>query len=305
KVDAYMTLYTCLVEVCKAAAPMVPFMTEAIYRNLVCSVDKTAPESIHLCDFPAVEESWILPDLENEMEDVLQVVVLGRACRNQANIKNRQPVGQVYIKSDFTLPDFCCQIIEDELNVKNVKFTDTVRDFTTYSYKPQMKTVGPKYGKQLGAIRQMLTEVDGNAAMDELEANGVLKLNLPDGTAAALTKDDLLISMAQKPGYESVQDRGITVVFDTNLTPELLEEGMVREIVSKIQTMRKDSGFEVMDHIKVAVKGNEKVADIMKRNEESVKADTLCEEVLYDAALAHEKEWNLNGEKVTISVEKI
>ena len=239
------------------------------------------------------------------MDDVLQVVVLGRACRNQANIKNRQPVGLVYVKSDFTLPDFCCEIIEDELNVKNVRFTDAVRDFTTYSFKPQMRTVGPKYGKQLGAIRQLLTEVDGNDAMDELDAKGVLTLALPDGTQAELTKDDLLITMAQKPGYESVADRGITVVIDTNLTPELLEEGMVREVVSKIQTMRKDSGFEVMDHIMIGVSGNEAVADVIRRNEDSIRADTLCEEVRYDAVVDHAKEWNLNGEQVTLSVQKL
>ncbi|MBR5869449.1 MAG: isoleucine--tRNA ligase [Clostridia bacterium] len=305
KINAYMTLYTALVTLSKAAAPLVPFMTEDIYRNLVGSVDKNAPESIHLCDFPTVVSEWILPELEKEMEDVLEVVVLGRACRNQANIKNRQPVGLVYVKSDFTLPQFCCDIIEDELNVKNVVFTDNVRDFTSYSFKPQMRTLGPKYGKQLGAIRNLLSEIDGNAAMDALDATGILTLDLPDGTQAELTKDDLLIEMAQKSGYESVSDRGITVVIDTNLTPELLEEGMVREIVSKIQTMRKDSGFEVMDHIRIGVSGNDVVASVMKKNAEEICADTLCDEILYDTVTDNEKSWNINGEKVTLSVKKL
>ena len=303
--NAYMTLYTALVTLCKTAAPLVPFMTEDIYRNLVGSVDKNAPESVHLCDFPSVVDAWILPELEKEMEDVLEVVVLGRACRNQANIKNRQPVGLVYVKSDFTLPQFCCEIIEDELNVKNVVFTDNVRDFTTYTFKPQMRTLGPKYGKQLGAIRNLLGEIDGNAAMDALDATGILTLDLPDGTKAELTKEDLLIDMAQKSGYESVSDHGITVVIDTNLTPELLEEGMVREIVSKIQTMRKDSGFEVMDHIHVGVSGNDVVASVMKKNEAEICADTLCDAVLYDTVTDNEKSWNINGEKVTLSVKKL
>ena len=239
------------------------------------------------------------------MEDVLDVVVLGRACRNQANIKNRQPVGLVYVKSDFTLPQFCCDIIEDELNVKNVVFTDSVRDITPYTFKPQMRTLGPKYGKQLGAIRNLLTEIDGNAAMDSLDATGILTLHLPDGTAAELTKDDLLIDMTQKSGYESVSDHGITVVIDTNLTPELLEEGMVREIVSKIQTMRKDSGFEVMDHIHVGVSGNDAVASVMKKNAEQICSDTLCDEILYDTVTDNEKSWNINGERVTLSVKKL
>ena len=305
KINAYMTLYTSLVTLCRAAAPMVPFMTEDIYRNLVCSVDKSAPESVHLCDFPVSEESWILPELEKEMEDVLEVVVLGRACRNQANIKNRQPVGLVYVKSDFTLPAFCCDIIRDELNVKNVQFTDNVRDFTTYTFKPQMRTLGPKYGKQLGAIRGMLGEVDGNAAMDALDADGVLKLMLPDGTVAELTKDDLLIDMAQKSGYESVSDHGITVVIDTNLTSELLEEGMVREIVSKIQTMRKDSGFEVMDHIEIAVWGNDTVAAVMKKNAADICADTLCDNIVYGEGAENAKKWNLNGESVMLGVKRL
>ncbi|MBP3918068.1 MAG: isoleucine--tRNA ligase [Clostridia bacterium] len=305
KINAYLTLYTALETLCRAAAPLVPFMTEDIYRNLVCSVDKTAPESVHLCDFPTVRTEWILPELEKEMEDVLAVVVLGRACRNQANIKNRQPVGRVYVKSDFRLPEFCCAIIEDELNVKNVVFTDHVRDFTTYTFKPQMRTLGPKYGKQLGAIRQSLTQLDGNTAMDALERDGVLVLALSDGTEAQLTKEDLLIDMTQKEGYESVSDHGITVVIDTALTPELLEEGMVREVVSKIQTMRKDSGFEVMDHIEIGVEGNDTVAAVMKKNEASICTDTLCDHIEYGKAAENAKKWNLNGETVMLSVTKL
>ncbi len=305
KINAYLTLYTALVTLSKAAAPLVPFMTEDIYRNLVCSVDGSAPLSVHLCDFPAYTPEWILPELEQEMEDVLDVVVLGRACRNQANIKNRQPVGQVYVKSDFVLPAFCCDIIKEELNVKEVTFTDSTRDFTSYSFKPQMRTLGPKYGKQLGAIRNLLTALDGNDAMDVLDADGVLKLTLPDGTVAELTKDDLLIEMAQKPGYESVADRGVTVVFDTNLTPELLEEGMVREIVSKLQTMRKDSGFEVTDHITVGVEGNDAVAAVMEKNAASIMEDTLCDGITYGTVAEGAKQWNLNGENVMLSVTKI
>jgi len=305
KINAYLTLYTALVTICKAAAPMVPFMTEDIYRNLVCRIDPTAPESIHLCDYPVADEARILPELEKDMDDVLSVVVLGRACRNQANIKNRQPVGLVYVKSDFSLPVFCCDIIEDELNVKKVVFTDNVRDFTTYSFKPQMRTLGPKYGKQLNAIRQLLTEVDGNASMDSLDSVGSITLKLPDGTDAILTKEDLLIEMTQKPGYESVSDRGITVVIDTNLTPELLEEGLVREIVSKIQTMRKDCGFEVMDHIEIGVAQNEVIENIMRKYAEDICADTLCDSIVYGETGENEKNWNINGQNVMLSVKQL
>ena len=250
KINAYMTLYTALVEISKAAAPMIPFMTEDIYQNLVRNIDKNAPESIHLCDFPTVKEEWIDKELEDNMERVLDIVVMGRACRNESNIKNRQPIGQMYVKAGFDLPDFYKDIIADELNVKNVEFTDDVRNFTTYVFKPQLKTVGPKYGKQLGAIKTYLAGLDGNAAMDELEAQGALKFIAGD-VEVELTKEDLLIEMTQMEGYVSQNDHGITVVMDTNLTPELLEEGFVRELVSKIQTMRKEAGFEVTDHINV------------------------------------------------------
>jgi len=304
KVAAYMTLYTCLTTVAKLSAPLIPFMTEDIYRNLVCSVDKSAPESVHLCDFPVCDESFIDKALEDNMDEVVDVVVLGRACRNAANIKNRQPIAKMYVKADKTPDESFVEVIAEELNIKCVEFTDTVREFTTYTFKPQLRTVGPKYGKYLGKIRQMLTDVDGNAAMDELNASGALKLDLGD-TVAALTKEDLLIEMTKKEGFESLSDRGVTVVIDKNLTPELIEEGNVREIISKIQTMRKDAGFDVMDNIKVAFLGNEKICAIVSRNEAEIASDTLAAEVLYDMSLSNAKEWNINGEKVTVSVEKI
>ena len=303
KVNAYMTLYTSLVTLAKISAPMIPFMTEDIYRNLVCSVDKSAPVSIHLCDFPVADESMIDEKLEENMEEVVKVVVLGRACRNAANIKNRQPVAKMYVKSDKTPDDEFISVIADELNLKAVEFTDSVRDFTTYSFKPQLRTVGPKYGKYLGTIKNALATLDGNAAMDEIEANGALKLDIPDADVV-LTRDDLLIEMTKKEGFESLSDKGVTVVIDKNLTPELIEEGNVREIISKIQTMRKDSGFEVMDRIRVAFSGNETILAIAKRN-----AAEICDETLSDSVnegtLAFSKEWNINGETVTLSVEKV
>ena len=304
KVNAYMTLYTALVIISKAAAPMIPFMTEDIYQNLVRSVDSNAPESIHLCDFPKVEESHIDKKLEEDMEDVLDAVVMGRACRNDAAIKNRQPISRMYIKADFTLDKFYTAIIEDELNVKEVVFTDDVRSFTSYTFKPQLRTVGPKYGKQLGAIQKALAALDGNQAMDELNAEGRLRLDI-EGGAVELTKEDLLIDMTQKEGYVSQEDNRMTVVLDTNLTEELLEEGFVYELISKIQTMRKEAGFEVMDHIRVSVNGNDKLAGIAERNRETVCGKVLAEVLTAGEHYAVEKEWDVNGEKVAISIEKI
>jgi isoleucyl-tRNA synthetase len=303
KINAYMTLYTALVTICKAAAPMIPFMTEDIYQNLVRSIDKDAPESIHLCDFPVVEASHIDKELEDNMENVLDAVVMGRACRNEAAIKNRQPISRMYIKAGFELDSFYTDIIKDELNVKEVVFADDVRDFTSYTFKPQLRTVGPKYGKQLGGIQKKLASLDGNAAMDELNEKGMLTFDV-DGTAVELTKDDLLIDMAQKAGYVSQEDNRMTVVLDTNLTDELIEEGFVYEIISKIQTMRKESGFEVMDHIKVSVNGNDKLAGIAKANIESISGKVLADELTSGAEFAVSKEWNVNGENVVISVEK-
>ncbi|MBR2929959.1 MAG: isoleucine--tRNA ligase [Clostridia bacterium] len=304
KVNAYLTLYTALVTIAKASAPLIPFMTEDIYRNLVCSVDKSAPESIHLCDYPAYDESLIDKALEENMEEVVDIVVLGRACRNAAAIKNRQPVARMYVKTDKVPEESFVPVIAEELNLKEVVFTDNVRDFTTYSFKPQLRTVGPKYGKYLGGIRSTLSTLDGNAAMDELEANGSITFTVQDAEIV-LTRDDLLIEMTKKEGFESLGDKGVTVVIDKNLTPELIEEGNVREIISKIQTMRKDSGFEVMDRIKVAFLGNASVAAVAERNKAEICEQTLADELLIEQTLTHSKLWNINGEDVTISVEKV
>ena len=304
KINAYMTLYTALVNICKAAAPMIPFMTEDIYQNLVRSNDASAPESIHLCDFPVVNKDHIDKKLEEDMEDVLDAVVMGRACRNEAAIKNRQPISRMYIKADFTLSEFYQEIIEDELNVKEVVFTDDVRDFTSYTFKPQLRTVGPKYGKQLGGIQKHLAALDGNAAMDELNADGALKFDV-DGVAVELTKDDLLIDMAQKEGYVSQEDNKMTVVLDTNLTPELVEEGFVYEIISKIQTMRKESGFEVTDHIRVSINGNDRLSEIARENKDAISGKVLADELTSGAEYGVSKEWNINGENAVIAVERV
>jgi isoleucyl-tRNA synthetase len=302
KINAYMTLYTTLVTLCKAAAPMIPFMTESIYQNLVRSVYKSAPESIHLCDFPTVNEAWIDKELEDNMEDVLDAVVIGRACRNATNIKNRQPIGKMFIKADWKLNDFFTNIIADELNVKAVEYKDDVRDFTSYSFKPQLKTLGPKYGKILNDIRQALTTLDGNKAMDELNSTGVLKLNVA-GQDIELAKEDLLIEMTQMEGFVASSDKGITVVMDTNLTDELIEEGFVREIVSKLQTMRKDAGFEVMDRITVYVSGNDKIAALMDKNFAQIGSVCLADSIVTGTD-GFTKEWDINGEKVTLGVKK-
>ncbi len=304
KINAYMTLYTTLVQFAKITAPMIPFMADDIYRNLVCSIDKNALESVHLCDFPVANEEWIDAELEANMEEVLDIVVLGRSCRNSANIKNRQPIGKMFVKSNTALSDFFKEIIEDELNVKSVEFKDEVKDFTSYSFKPQLRTLGPKYGKFIGEIRNALAELDGNKAMDELNANGVLKLQL-SSIEAELEKEDLLIETAQVSGFESASDYGITVVLDTNLTPELIEEGFVREIISKIQTMRKDSGYEVMDHIVLYESGNDKIKEIIANNKDSIMEDVLAVDIKFDTECDNQKEWDLNGEKVVIGLNKV
>ncbi len=303
KINAYMTLYTALVTVSKAAAPMIPFMTEEIYQNLVRSIDKDAPESIHLCLFPEVNEDQIDPELEQNMDNVLKLVVMGRACRNASNIKNRQPIGQMFVKAGFTLPEFYQEIVADELNVKNVKFTDDVRDFTSYNFKPQLKTVGPKYGKMLGGIKNALNSVDGNAAMDEINETGALKLDV-NGQEITLFREDLLIETAQIDGYVSENDNGITVVLDTNLTPELLEEGFVREIISKVQTMRKEADFEVMDRIRVTYDGSDKAETIFAKYAGEIAGEVLANEVVKAEPAGYVKEWKINGETVTMGVEK-
>ena len=303
KINAYMTLYTALVEICKTAAPMIPFMTEDIYQNLVRSIDANAPESIHLCDFPKVNEAHIDKELEENMECVLKLVVMGRACRNTANIKNRQPIGQMYVKADFELSEFFDAIVADELNVKNVTFTQEVRDFTSYSFKPQLKTVGPKYGKLLGGIKNVLSGLDGNAAMDELNANGCLRFEV-NSEEVVLNREDLLIDTAQMEGYVSEDDNGITVVLDTNLSEELLEEGFVREIISKVQTMRKEADFEVMDKIVITYEGSEKAETVFAKNADEIGAETLALEVKKATPAGYVKEWKINGEAVTLGVEK-
>ena len=304
KINAYMTLYHALVTIAKTAAPMIPFMTEDIYQNLVRSVDKDAPESIHLCDFPTVNEAWIDKDLEADMKELLEIVVLGRACRNTANIKNRQPIGTMYVKAEKKMGEFYTDIIADELNVKEVKFADDVESFISYSFKPQLRTVGPKYGKLLGGIRQALTDINGTAAMNELRTNGVLKLDI-NGNDVELTEEDLLIETAQTEGYVSESDGETSVVLDTNLTPELIEEGFVREIISKIQTMRKEAGFEVMDKIVVYAHGNDKIQDVMKAHEDEIKSEVLAEEMVLGETDGYVKEWNINKEAVTMGVKKL
>ena len=304
KINAYMTLYHALVTIAKTAAPMIPFMTEDIYQNLVRSVDKDAPESIHLCDFPTVNEAWIDKDLEADMKELLAIVVLGRACRNTANIKNRQPIGTMYVKAEKKMSEFYTDIIADELNVKEVKFADDVESFISYSFKPQLRTVGPKYGKLLGGIRQALTDINGTAAMNELRTNGVLKLDI-NGNNVELTEEDLLIETAQTEGYVSESDGETSVVLDTNLTPELIEEGFVREIISKIQTMRKEAGFEVMDKIVVYAHGNDKIQDVMKTHEDEIKSEVLADEMVLGETDGYVKEWNINKEAVTMGVKKL
>lgn len=304
KINAYLTLYTALVTVSKVAAPMIPFMTEDIYQNLVRSIDKDAPESIHLCDFPVAVDAYMDQELEANMDQVLKIVVLGRAARNTANIKNRQPIGQMFVKSNQVLSAFYQEIIEEELNVKKVVFTDDVRDFTSYSFKPQLKTVGPKYGKQLGNIRTALSELNGNQAMDTLKAAGSLKFDFA-GEEVILTEEDLLIDTAQMEGYVSENDNNITVVLDTNLTEDLIEEGFVRELVSKIQTMRKEADFEVVNHIVLYQQGNEKITNILKKYEADIKQEVLADQITYDIMKGYIKDWNINGESVTLGVEKI
>lgn len=304
KINAYMTLYTALVTISKAAAPMIPFMTEEIYQNLVRSVDKDATESIHLCDFPKVEEAWINKELEDDMEELLKIVVLGRAARNTANIKNRQPIGTMYIKADKEMGKFYTDIIADELNVKEVKFANDVESFISYSFKPQLRTVGPKYGKLLNGIRTALAEINGTEAMNELRSTGLLTLDI-DGNKVELSEEDLLIETAQTEGYVTEADGDISVVLDTNLTPELIEEGFVREIVSKVQTMRKEAGFEVMDKIHIYAKDNDRILELMKNHKEEIMSEVLAEDMTLGTTDGYVKEWNINKEPVVLGVAKM
>ncbi|MDD6182603.1 MAG: DUF5915 domain-containing protein, partial [Lachnospiraceae bacterium] len=303
KINAYMTLYTALVTVAKTAAPMIPFMTEDIYQNLVRNLDKNAPESIHLCDYPVADEKFIDKELEANMDAVLKVVVIGRACRNTANIKTKQPIGNMYIKADFTLSEYFDEIIEDELNVKKVTFAEDVSEFTGYTFKPQLRTVGPKYGKYLKQIQETLASLDGNAAMQELKEKGSIVLdNISD--EVVLCEEDLLISMSQKEGYVADSDNGITVVLDTNLTPELIEEGMVREIISKLQTMRKEADFEVTDRIIVTFEASDNVNNIFQKYGENIKQVVLADELINGNISGYQKDWKINGEAVSLGVQK-
>lgn len=304
KVSAYMTLYTALVTLSKLAAPMIPFMTEQIYQNLVRNVDKNAPESIHLCDYPQVNEQLIDKKLEVDMDEVLDIVVLGRAARNEANIKNRQPIADMYVKSDNVLDKFYTDIIKDELNVKQVSFRDDVEDFVNYTFKPQLKTVGPKYGKQLGKIKEALAHLNGPEAMKKLKSDGALEFEF-DGEKISLTMDDLLIETAKSENFVSQEDNQVTVVLDIRLTPELIEEGFVREVISKVQTMRKEAGFEVTDHIILSQSDNDKLAEIIKANVDQVKSETLADEIVFGGVSGYNKHWNLNGESVLLGVEKV
>jgi isoleucyl-tRNA synthetase len=304
KINAYMTLYTVLVTTSKLAAPMIPFMTEEIYQNLVRSIDKDAPESIHLCDYPVCDESRIDADLEANMEHVLEIVILGRAARNEANIKNRQPISRMLVKSEFEIPEYYEEIILDELNVKKLEKVASAESFISYTFKPQLKTVGPKYGKFLGGIQKALAGIDGTKAMKELKDTGVLKLDI-SGNEISLTEEDLLIDTAQTEGFETQSDADLTVVLDKTMTPELIEEGFVRELISKIQTMRKEAGFEVMDRITVYAEGNEKLKKIMEDNAEGIRHDVLADAILFDSADGYTKEWKINGEPVTLGVKKV
>lgn len=299
-----MTLYTALVTVSKAAAPMIPFMTEDIYRNLVCSIDKNAPESIHLCAFPTVCEEHIDRELEENMDAVLKIVGLGRAARNASNIKNRQPLGMMYVKSEHELDNFYTEIIEDELNVKNVSFVKDADELMSYLFKPQMKTLGPKFGSKLGAIRNALLSLDTDKAKKELDANGKIDLDIGGETVELLT-DDILIEAKQKDGLATVSDYGVTVALSTELTPQLIEEGFVREVISKVQTMRKDAGFNVTDHIALYINTSDKLADVLARNKESLMGDVLADELHTDSMDGVATEWNINGEKATIGVKVI
>ena len=302
KVDAYLTLYTALVTTVKAAAPMVPFITESIYRNLVCSVDKNAPISVHLADFPTVNEAWIDTELEANMEIVLAVVTLGRAARNAANIKNRQPVAHMFVKAERHLPAFFVEIIEDELNVKTVTFRDDMSDFLAYHVKPNFHVLGPKVGKQMGAVKKALTESDGAAVKNALAGGGSYTLTLPDGDVT-VTAEDVEVTVSQQEGYNCQSYGGVTVALETTLTEELREEGFVREIISKVQTMRKECGLEVTDHIALDLSGNEKLAAIAQKNEALIREITLADRVSYEVPAGTRKEWNINGEKLVLSIQ--
>lgn len=305
KIDAYMTLYTALYNTTLCAAPFIPFMTEAIYQNIVRSADKSAKESVHLCDFPCCDASRVDMDLEKSMDEVLSIVILGRAARNASGLKNRQPIANMYVRSDIELDEYFKDIILDELNVKNVEFKDDISEFTAYTFKPQLKTVGPKYGKNLNFIRQQLSEIDGHAAMQELKTNGVIKFTSPDGTGIELTKEDLLIDASKKDGYVTQEDIHTTVVLDTNLTEDLIKEGFMREIISKVQTMRKEAGFEVMNRIVITCEGSEKLYEVIEEFGDVICHDCMAESIEQRTPEGYTKQWDINGEALNIGVMRI
>jgi isoleucyl-tRNA synthetase len=304
KINAYMTLYTVLETLSKLIAPFVPFMAEEIYKNLVLNVDSSAPESVHLCDYPQADEKFIDKELEENMDFVLKLVVQGRACRNKASIKNRQPIGTIYVKAKTKLPDMFRDLVADELNVKEIVFTDNVSAFTTYKFKPQLRTLGPKYGKLVPKIAEALNNVDGNEVMALFKKGETVTLEV-EGTKVELAEQDVLSESVDKAGMVAETDYGVTVVLDTNLTPELIEEGFVREIISKIQTMRKEAGFEIQDNIHVYYSNNARIAEIMKKNEKEIAKEVLALAMTEGSAEGYTKEWNVNGEKVKITVAKI
>ncbi|MBP3391681.1 MAG: isoleucine--tRNA ligase [Clostridia bacterium] len=310
KINAYMTLYTTIVTYCKLAAPMLPFMTEDIYLNLVAGIDANAPKSIHLCDFPVADEALIDADLEAGMEKVLEIVVLGRSARNNAAIKNRQPLANMYVKAEGTLDGYFTEIIKNELNVQNVAFVDNTDAFLTYSFKPQLRTLGRKFGKDIGRVKEYLAALTGKdaaEAMKTLKETGSMDIVL-DGVATPVTEEDLLIESAKLPGFEAQEDKGITVILDTTLTPELIEAGFVRELISRIQTMRKEAGFEVTDHIEIFETGSEEIRKVLLANEAEIKAETLSEALTVDAEIpadAYAKEWDINGKNVTLAVRRV
>ena len=303
KINAYMTLYTALVTLAKVSAPMLPFITEEIYQNLVRSLDKDAPKSIHLCDFPKANEKHIDKELEGRMEEVLDVVTLGRNARNSANIKNRQPIAKIYVEGK-DLPEYFVEIIANELNVKEVEFTSDVSDFTSYTIKPNFRVLGPKVGKQIGVIQGLLQKVDGSKVNKELNEVGYYNLDV-NGTNVTLEKDDLLVEVKQKEGYETASDRGVTVVLDTTLTKELIEEGVVRELISKVQTMRKEAGFEVVNHIELSIVCSEEFKELVLKNKEEISSDLLSDVITFDEIDGYKKDWNLNGNDVVITVRKL
>ncbi len=302
KISAYMTLYTVLVEFCKICAPFIPFMTEEIYQNLVISVNPDALQSVHMCDFPKYDESFSFPEIEADMDAIRKIVMLGRAARNDANIKNRQPLAKVFVQAPNEINKAYADIILEELNIKEVEFTDNASEFISYTFKPQMRTMGPKYGKLMRPIFDEIAKLDSAKVMETLSSGEALKLTV-EGTDVEIFKDDVLVDTQQKDGFVAASEAGFTAVLDTNLTDELIEEGYVREIISKIQTMRKDSGFEVTDRINVTFSGSDLIADIFANNDAEIKAQLLADTVTR-AENSDAKEWNINGEQVNIAVTK-